>query len=168
MLQDDLHAAPTASIPIHPMKASTHHRLVQRSISTAAVIAILLGNPLQSQAQPAAQAPKPKPATQEELLTYLTMAGINMCSLAQAKVPFKAAMEGNVSMLASVIVQKHGRQIVGSTAELTDAQVSNFTVAQTVLQVDRLCGKTIPAEWKKDFDGLLTEIKAAIEKAPRK
>ncbi len=151
------------------MKAGIHHSFVKRSISAAAALAVLLTYPLASQAQQAGQqAAKTKPATQEELVTYFTMSGINMCSLAQAKVPFKSAMEGNVQMLASVIIQKHGRQVAGSTANLTDEQVSNFVVAQTVLQTDRICGKAIPADWKKDFDGLLTQIKSVVEKAPKK
>ncbi len=151
------------------MKAGIHHSFVKRSISAAAALAVLLTYPLASQAQQAGQqAPPTKPATQEELITYFTMSGINMCMLAQAKVPFKSAIQANVQMLSSVITQKHGGLIPGATTKLTDEQVYNYGLAQTVLQTDRLCGKTIPAEWKKDFDGLLTQIKSIVEKAPKK
>jgi hypothetical protein len=39
------------------------------------------------------------------------------------------------------------------------------------MRVDGICGKSLPADWKKEFDPLLAQVKQAIQsagKAPQK
>ena len=110
-----------------------------------------------------AQQPTPKPATTEEMTTYITMAAINMCTQAELKSPYKAAIDSNVVMVESVISQKHGGKIVGAPADLTREQIANTAGLQTLVRVDSLCGDKIPAEWKKDYDPILTRIKEQIK-----
>jgi hypothetical protein len=106
-----------------------------------------------------------KPATPEELNTYLGMAAINMCTLSQTKVPFNPAMQSNLNMLVTVLSSKHGGVVPGAQAPLTRDQLANGSVAQLVLRVDSLCGKTLPADWKKEFDPLLAQVRQALQSA---
>jgi hypothetical protein len=113
------------------------------------------------QAQPAKAAPKP--ATVDEVNTYMTMAAINMCTLAQLKVPFKTAMEGNISMVSSVLTNKHGGRVVGSAEALNQKQLINATVAETSLRVESFCGKNLSADWKKELDPIVAQVKSAFK-----
>ena len=115
--------------------------------------------------QPPAVNQNQKPATPEELNTYLGMAAINMCTLSQTKVPFNPAMQSNLNMLVTVLSSKHGGRVPGAQTSLTREQLANGSVAQLVLRVDNLCGKSLPADWKKDFDPLLAQVKQALQSA---
>lgn len=114
----------------------------------------------QAPAQPAAA--QSKPATVEELNTYMTMGAFNMCSLAQAKVAFKPSLDSTLGMIGSVLTQKHGSRVVGAPGPLTREQLLNATVVETVLRVNQFCGKSLPADWKKEFDPLLAQVNKAL------
>lgn len=118
-----------------------------------------------AQTTPPAVNASQKPATPEELNTYLGMAAINMCTLSQTKVPFSPAMQSNLNMLVTVLSSKHGGLVPGAQSPLTRDQLANGSIAQLVLRVDSLCGKTIPADWKKDFDPLLAQVRQALQSA---
>ncbi|MFY7695544.1 MAG: hypothetical protein ACOVQK_04295, partial [Cyanobium sp.] len=64
--------------------------------------------------QQAAPAANQRAATTDELNTYIGMGAINMCGLAQAKVPFKTAVDTNLKMLVSVLYSKHGAKVPGA------------------------------------------------------
>ncbi|MEB3242461.1 MAG: hypothetical protein VKO44_02385 [Cyanobacteriota bacterium] len=144
--------------------------------SALALALALLGATLGSPGQVLAQQQAPQgqanqsPATGEQFNTYMTMAAINMCALSQNKVAFKPAMESNLAMVTSVLTSKHGSKVVGAPAALTREQLINASVAETVIRIDRFCGKTLPADWKKDVDPLLSQVKQAVQssgKAPK-
>ena len=116
-------------------------------------------------AQQQAAAANQKPATNEEFNTYMTMAAINMCGLSQAKVAFKPAMETNLTMLTSVLTSKHGSRVAGAPAALTREQLINASVAETVIRVDRFCGKNLPPDWKKEMDPIVAQVKQAMQSA---
>jgi hypothetical protein len=118
-----------------------------------------------AQPQPPAVNQTQKAATPEELNTYLGMAAINMCTLSQAKVSFNPAMQSNLNMLVTVLSSKHGGLVPGAQSALTRDQLANGSVAQLVLRVDSLCGKTLPADWKKEFDPLLAQVRQALQSA---
>lgn len=139
--------------------------VLKRYALALALIGASFGLPAQVLAQQ-----KPAPATQraatpDELNTYIGMASINMCTLSQAKVPFKPAMESNLNMLISVLSSKHGSLVPGAQAPLSREQLANGSLLQLVLRVDAICGKSLPADWKKDFDPLLAQVKQAIQSA---
>jgi hypothetical protein len=125
-------------------------------------LAFALPAEVQAQQRPAAQPRAAKTATADEVNTYMAMSAINMCGLAAAKVPFKTAMNSSVTMVTSVLTDKHGGQIAGAPAKLSRDQIINATVAETVIRVDRLCGKTLPADWKKELDPLLAQVRKAM------
>lgn len=121
--------------------------------------------------QQAAPAANQRAATTDELNTYIGMGAINMCGLAQAKVPFKTAVDTNLKMLVSVLFSKHGSKVPGAQAPLSQEQLVNGSLLQLVMRVDGICGKSLPADWKKEFDPLLAQVKQAIQsagKAPQK
>jgi hypothetical protein len=136
--------------------------------ASAALIALCVAIPLQASLPAAAQQaqgqaqPASKPATVDELNTYMTMGAFNMCSLAQAKVPFKPSLDSTLGMIGSVLTQKHGSRVAGSPGPLTREQLLNATVVETVLRVNQFCGKSLPADWKKDFDPLLAQVQKAL------
>ncbi|MEB3322525.1 MAG: hypothetical protein VKI81_06850 [Synechococcaceae cyanobacterium] len=144
-------------------------RLLKGSALALILLPITLGHGGAALAQ---QKPAPRTASTEEVNTYMTMSAINMCALAASKVPFKAAIDSSVAMVASVITDKHGSQISGAPAKLTRQQIINATVAETVLRVERICGKNLPAAWKKELDPLVAQVKKAMDSArttaPRK
>jgi hypothetical protein len=128
---------------------------------------LLASAPVVAQQQPARPAAPPpaagaRPATPEEVNTYMTMSAINLCALSQQKVPFRAALDGSVSMVASVLTEKHGSRIAGAANALSRDQVINATVAESVLRSDRFCGTKLPPDWRKEYDKLLPEIRKAV------
>ncbi len=92
----------------------------------------------------------------------MTMSAINLCALSQQKVPFRAALDGSVSMVASVLSEKHGSRIAGAATALNRDQIINATVAESVLRSDRFCGTKLPPDWRKEYDKLLPEIRKAV------
>ena len=130
-----------------------------------ALVGASLGAPERGVAQPQPPAVNQKAATGEELNTYLGMAAINMCTLSQTKVPFNPAMQSNLNMLVTVLTSKHGGLVPGAQAPLTREQLANGSVAQLVLRVESLCGKSLPADWKKEFDPLLAQVRQAVQSA---
>jgi hypothetical protein len=124
----------------------------------------LLAGPSLAQQSPAPPPPATgaKAATAEEVNTYMTMSAINLCALSQQKVPFRAALDGSVSMVASVITEKHGSRIAGAASALNRDQIINATVAESVLRSERFCGTRLPADWRKEYDKLLPEIRKAV------
>jgi hypothetical protein len=138
---------------------------------------LLLAAPLVSPLAVVAQSAPPKastaagaakPATVEEVNTYMTMSAINLCALSQQKVPFKAAMDGSVTMVASVLTERHGSLLVGSTSPLSREQIINAIVIESVLRSDRFCGTRLPADWRKEYDTLLAQIRKSIPSAGAK
>ena len=118
--------------------------------------------PGEGRAQQAAP-PNQRAATADELNTYIGMGSINMCSLSQAKVAFKPAMESNLNMMVSVLSSKHGGIVPGAQAPLSREQLANGSLLQLVLRMDAICGKALPADWRKDFDPLLSQVKQALQ-----
>jgi hypothetical protein len=138
--------------------------LAKRSVLALAIFGLSLSFPATVLAQQG-KAPAATPATADQFNTYMSMAAINMCTLAQAKLPFKASMEGNLSMLTSVLSTKHGSQIQGAPAPLTREQLVNASVAETVLRIDKFCGPSLPPDWKKEVDTLVAQVKKAMQAA---
>jgi hypothetical protein len=138
--------------------------LLKRSALALILFPLAFGLPVQVQAQqkPAAQPRATKTATADEVNTYMAMSAINMCGLAASKVPFKPAMNSSVTMVTSVLTDKHGGKIAGAPATLTRDQIINATVAETVIRVDRICGKSLPPDWKKELDPLLAQVRKAM------
>jgi hypothetical protein len=130
-----------------------------------ALVGASFGLPGQVLAQQQAAPANQRAATSDELNTYIGMAAINMCALSQAKVPFKPAMESNLNMMVSVLSSKHGGLVPGAQAPLSRDQLANGSLLQVVLRVDAICGKTLPADWKKEFDPLLAQVKQALQTA---
>lgn len=148
----------TAALPFSVASSATAALLAFSAATVAQV-------PLPAQAQQAPAQPaaaQTKPATVEELNTYMTMGAFNMCSLAQSKVAFKPALDSTLGMIGSVLTQKHGSKVVGAPGPLTREQLLNATVVETVLRVNQFCGKTLPPDWKKEFDPLLAQVNKAL------
>ena len=76
---------------------------------------------------------------------------------------FDAAMKSNLNMLVGVLSFKHGSRVPGAQAPLSREQLANGSIAQLVLRVDGLCGKTLPAVWKKGLDTLLAQVRQALQ-----
>ena len=153
-----------------PVKAAKSARAA-RAATMLLLVAPLLA-PLEAAAQSAAPKAPPaaasKPASVEEVNTYMTMSAINLCALSQQKVPFKAALDGSVSMVASVLTEKHGSRLAGAANPLNRDQIINATVAESVLRSDRFCGTRLPPDWRKEYDALLPQIRKALAPAAGK
>jgi hypothetical protein len=139
--------------------------LAKRSVLALALFGLSQSFPAAVLAQQSAKAPAATPATADQFNTYMSMAAINMCTLAQAKLPFKASMEGNLSMLTSVLTTKHGSQVQGAPAPLSREQLVNASVAETVLRIDKFCGASLPPDWKKEVQPLVAQVKKAMQAA---
>jgi hypothetical protein len=99
----------------------------------------------------------PRRATQEDLNTYRRMAAVNACFLSQSKVSFNSAFESNVQMVVSVLSTKHGGLMPGVAGPRTHEQLASDALTAIVLQINALCGKSLPADWKTQFDPLLAQ-----------
>lgn len=104
--------------------------------------------------------PASKPASQEDVLTYSFMGSVNLCTLSQAKVAFQPALQGAVGMQVAVLLQKHGGKIAGVQNEkaLTEQELANGSAIQTVLQVNAMCAKNLPADWSKEVNDMVSKI----------
>lgn len=110
-------------------------------------------------ATPRATPPPTKPATEDEIVTYMAMAAINMCTLSELKQPFKEALSANAQMVGSVLAQKHGFLVTGNPNKLTPEQLVNGAVVQIVPRVEAICGKSLSPDWKKNVDSILSDIR---------
>ncbi len=110
-------------------------------------------------ATPRTAPPPTKPATEDEIATYMAMAAINMCTLSELKQPFKEALSANAQMVGSVLAQKHGFLVAGNPNKLTPEQLVNGAVVQIVPRVEAFCGKTFSPDWKKDVASILSDIR---------
>jgi hypothetical protein len=137
-------------------------RLAALLLLTAPLLSPLTASAQQTPPPQAPGAAASKPATVEEVNTYMTMSAINLCALSQQKVPFKAALDGSVSMVASVLTEKHGSRLAGAATPLSRDQIINATVAESLLRSDRFCGTKLPADWRKEYDTLLPQIRKAL------
>ncbi|MEB3169486.1 MAG: hypothetical protein VKK97_12255 [Synechococcaceae cyanobacterium] len=101
-----------------------------------------------------------KPASQEDVFTYTFMGAVNLCTLAQGKVAFNPALQAAISMQVAVLLQKHGGKISGVQNEkvLTEQELANGTLFQTVMQVNTMCGKNLPADWAKEVNDMVSKI----------
>lgn len=149
------------------MKLSLLPSQARARAATLLLVAAPLLAPLAAVAQSAppkapSAAGATKPASVEEVNTYMTMSAINLCALSQQKVPFKAALDGSVSMVASVLTEKHGSRLAGAPNPLSRDQIINATVAESILRSDRFCGTRLPADWRKEYDTLLPQIRKAL------
>jgi hypothetical protein len=136
-----------------------------------ALVGASLGVPDRGLAQPQPPAVNQRPATNEELSTYIGMATTNICILSQNTVPFKTAMNANLLMVANVLNVKHGGLLLGRQQPLKFEELADGSVPLVVLRVDAVCGKKLPADWKKEFDPLLARVKQASQaagQAPKK
>jgi hypothetical protein len=115
--------------------------------------------PTSTPTQPKAAPPQTKPATEDEVATYMGMAAVNMCNLAQLKQPFKEALTANIDMVVTILTQKHGSQLPGITNKLTPVQIANGSALQIVARVQAFCGSSLSPEWKKEVDTLLSEFR---------
>jgi hypothetical protein len=106
-----------------------------------------------------------KPASVEDVNTYMTMAAINLCALSQQQVPFKAALDGSVSMVAFALTERHGSRLAGSANPLSRDQIINATVVESILRSERFCGTKLPADWRKEYDNLLPQIRKSLTPA---
>jgi hypothetical protein len=130
-----------------------------------ALVGASLAVPQQGLAQPQPPAVNAKAATVEDLNTYAFMAAINMCTLSQNKVPFNPSMQSNLQMVVAVISARHGGLVPRQQAPLKPEQLANGSLPGIVLRMDAMCGKTLPADWKKEFDPLLAQVKQVIQSA---
>jgi hypothetical protein len=147
------------------LRSHGRHQALSASLAAPLLLAASLLAPFPVAAQsapPNVPAATAKPASVEDVNTYMTMSAINLCALSQQKVPFKAALDGSVSMVASVLTEKHGSRIAGSANALSREQIINATVAESILRSDRFCGTKLPADWRKEYDTLLPQIRKAI------
>ena len=115
--------------------------------------------------QQAVPAGNQRAATFDELRTYIGIATINMCSLAKANVPFQTAVESNLQMIMGVLRHKHGGLVPGALAPLSREGLANGYMWSVVRRVDSTCGKTLPAEWKKEFAPLLAAAPSQLGRA---
>ena len=108
-----------------------------------------------------------KPATQEDVLTYSFMGAVNLCTLAQGKVAFQPALQGAIAMQVAVLLQKHGGKITGVQNEkaLTEQELANGSAIQTVMQVNAMCAKNLPADWSKEVNDMVTKIQGMKKNA---
>lgn len=119
-------------------------------------------------ARPAVAQQASKPATQEDVLTYTFMGSVNLCTLAQEKVAFNPALKAAISMQVAVLTQKHGGKIAGVQNDkvLTEQELANGSVIQTVLQMNAMCGKTLPPDWAKEVNDIVTKIQSIQKNNP--
>jgi hypothetical protein len=141
------------------------------SISPGLMLAILLmASPVSAQ-QPSPSPPPARPqaaatseATQDDMNTYFIMGAINLCMLSQQKVLLQPALDANVSMIGSVLAEKHGSRIAGVQGARSQQQIINVTYVNLILASDKMCGPKLPTDWRKEYDRILAEIR---KRAPK-
>lgn len=106
-----------------------------------------------------------KPATQEEVNTYTTMGAVASCDLAvRQKVPLTKSLPATSSMVAYILLNRHGGQIVGvGNQKLSDEQLFQGSFLQIVGGVRRGCYDRLDASDKKEVDTILAQLEKAAQ-----
>ena len=70
-------------------------------------------------------------------------------------------------MQVAVLLQKHGGKITGVQNEkaLTEQELANGSAIQTVMQVNAMCAKNLPADWSKEVNDMVTKIQGMKKNA---
>lgn len=114
----------------------------------------------------AQQAAQLKPATPEELFTYSFMGAVSVCNSVQNGITdFNKAFQNSIAVSVVTIQQKHKSQIKEGDKflSLSLQQMQNGIAIENFTQIERICGKEIKGENKKQYEIVKAEIDKALK-----
>lgn len=107
----------------------------------------------------------PKPASQEDLLTYNRMGAVNVCYLVSTGVPLRKAFPSSMIMIGDVIVGKHRSEILEGkqTVKLEPQQIETGSVIGIMGNIKVMCADKFKGDDKKEFEDQFQQIEKAIK-----
>lgn len=111
----------------------------------------------------AAAAPVTKPATAEELNTYVFMGSVVSCTLMiDQKLSFDKAISSAAVMVSSIILSKHGGKVAQEPNKaLSFDQLMEGNIIYIASSDKRLCYPKLSAEDQKGIDKVLESVRKA-------
>jgi hypothetical protein len=111
----------------------------------------------------AAAAPVTKPATAQELNTYIYMGSIVSCSLMiDQKISYDKAISSAAVMVSSVLLNKHGGKVAQEpNIALSFEQLMNGNIIYIASSDKKFCYPKLSAEDQKGIDNVLESAKKA-------
>ena len=122
----------------------------------------------QAVAQPA---PQLSPATPADMFTYTFMGAVSVCNSVQNNITtFDKALANSIAVSVITIANKHKSQISegGKTLDLNPQQIESGVGLQTFAQIERICGKDIKGENKKQYEAVKAQVEKALKSAQPK
>lgn len=143
-----------------PFRGDCARRMIKSILASLVVIAAA------APAGFAQKAPVGKPATLDEMNTYMVMGGSSMCEALQQGLAFDKAVQVGAVGFYGVVARKHAYKIdqPGLTKPLTPQQLNVGVVNNTMLAAMSICKDNIPKEIQ---DQVLKGAAAAKKGAPK-
>ena len=102
---------------------------------------------------------KSKPASEDEILTYVNISIATFCEARAQKVDFQKSIAIAVGAQGYPIFSKHGGLVPGLTKPLTEKQFMGNAYYMVMSGSMQACPKMIPAAQKAEFEKALAEAK---------
>jgi len=111
----------------------------------------------------AAAAPETKPATVQDLNTYIFMGSVVSCTLMiDQKLSYDKAISSAAVMVSSIILNKHGGKVAQEPNKaLAFDQLMQGNIIYIANSDKNLCYPKLPAEDQKGIDKILESLKSA-------
>ena len=100
---------------------------------------------------------KQKPASKEEVLTYVNISIATFCEARGQKIDFQKSLAVAVAAQGYPIFSKHGGLVLGSTKPLEEKQFISNAVRMIMTGSLKGCPKMIPAGVKAKFEKAMEE-----------
>ena len=102
---------------------------------------------------------KQKPASKEEVLTYVNISIATFCEARGQNIDFQKSMLVAVAAQGYPIFSKHGGLVPGSTKPLEEKQFIGNASYMVMAGSMEMCPKMIPADQKAKFEKAVAEMK---------
>ena len=101
-----------------------------------------------------------KPATANDINTYMTISIVTFCEARGQGVSFDKSIPVALAGQASAVFQKHGGVVPGSSQPLTEEQFFKTSPFMLVGGAMKVCKDQVPADQQKKFEKAAAELRA--------
>ena len=105
-----------------------------------------------------------KPATANDINTYMTISIVTFCEARGQGISFDKSIPVALAGQASAVFQKHGGVVPGSSQPLTEEQFFKTSPFMLVGGAMKVCKDQVPADQQKKFEKAAAELKARSKK----
>ena len=105
-----------------------------------------------------------KPATPNDINTYMTISVVTFCEARGQGVSFDKSIPVALAGQASAVFQKHGGVVPGSSEPLSEEQFFKTSPFMLIGGAMKVCKDQVPADQQKKFEKAAAELKSRSKK----